>query len=816
MRLMTLAPLASPALRSRFRSALLCLALVAGIIVVSGIAGVGAQQPAIPQAVLTAPLDQIVPVDPQIRVGTLQNGMRYYVRANGLPQGRAELRLVVNAGSVLEDDDQRGLAHLVEHMAFNGTRRFPGQDLGAFMQSLGMRFGAHVNAHTSYDETVYELQIPTDDAAVIDRSLLILEDWAQDVSFDPVEIDKERGVVLEEWRLGLGASERIQQAEFPLLLEGSRYADRSPIGTPDVIQNVSYGRVRQFYEDWYRPDLMAVVAVGDFDPAAIEARIQSRFSSIEGPSSPKPRPVYGVPDRPGTIYSVVTDPEVTSTRISVSHRRPSRPMVTIADYRQYMVQRLFSGMLSARLDEMSQAPEAPYLAAGTGRGLFVRTMEMTTLEAIVASGGVEKGVAALFTEVDRVARFGFTETELAREKLNLQRGLQRSVIEKDKSPSGPLADEFIRNFIQAEPIPGIVYEFGLNQRFLPEITLEEVNSLAGGWMPDGNRLVAITAPESDRSSLPGDVALAAAIEGASGAPLTAYVDSISTQSLLPELPSAGTIEATVTNEDLDITEWRLSNGARVVLKPTTFQEDEILFRAVSPGGTSLATDEDFIAADTATAVISQGGLGELSLVDLEKVLAGKNAFVRPSVNRTTEGLVGGTSRADLETMFQLLYLSFTAPRADPVAFEILKEQWNVALANQGAVPETVFDEAVTAALSQGHPRAAPLTAERLAEMDLDGSLDFYEDRFGDAGDFTFVFVGSFDLATMGPLVERYVASLPAFGRAEAAADVGMSTPPGVIEREVRSGIAPRSQVSIVFSGAFENDESHRVIARAMG
>ena len=800
---------ASLALRAGIRSVVLSSAVVAAIAVI------GAQQPAIPQAVLAAPLDQIVPVDPLITVGTLQNGMRYYVRANSLPQGRAELRLVVNAGSVLEDDDQRGLAHLVEHMSFNGTRRFPGQELVAFMQSLGMRFGAHVNAHTSYDETVYELQIPTDDDAVIDRSLLIMEDWARDVSFDAVEIDKERGVVLEEWRLGLGASERIQEAEFPLLLEGSRYADRLPIGTPEVIQNVSYGRVRQFYQDWYRPDLMAVVAVGDFDPAAIEARIRSRFSSIEAPSSPKPRPVYGVPDRPGTVFSIITDPEVTSTRIRVSNTRTSRPMVTLADYRQHMVERLFASVLSARLDEIAQAPDAPFLAARTGRGLFVRTAEMTTLDAIVGAGGAEAGVAALFTEVNRVARFGFTETELARQKLNLQRGLQRSVIEKDTSPSGPLADEFIRNFLQAEPIPGIVYEFGLNQRFLPEITLEEVNSLAGSWMPDDNRLVVITAPENTRALLPTEAALSRTIETANSASLTAYVDSVSTQPLLALLPSAGTISATVTNEDLGITEWRLSNGARVVLKPTTFQQDEILFRAVSPGGTSLATDENFIAADTAAAVISQGGLGELSLVDLEKVLAGTNAFVRPDVDETTEGLVGGTSRADLETMFQLLYLRFTAPRADPVAFEVLNEQWNVALANRGVVPETVFEEALEAALSQNHLRAQPLTPARLAEMDLDASLAFYEDRFGDASDFTFVFVGSFDLETMRPLVERYVASLPALGRVEAATDIGMSAPPGVVEREVRSGIAPRSQVSIVFSGAFENDESHRVVARAM-
>src|SRR6185436_7513305 len=468
----------------RIRLSLLAAALAATI----GVAA--AQQSAIPANVLAAKLDDLVPVDPQITVGRLPNGFRYYIRVNRLPQGRAELRLAVNAGSVLEDEDQRGLAHFVEHMAFNGTLHFPRLDVVNFMQSLGMRFGAHVNANTSFDETVYKLQIPTDNEAVIDRSLLILEDWAHNVTFDPVEIDKERGVVLEEWRLGLGADERIQDAQFPILLNGSRYAARLPIGKPEIIQNVNHDRLKQFYTDWYRPDLMAVVAVGDFDKATIEAQIKSHFASIPAAPSPKPRPAYAVPDQPGTAYSTITDPEATATRISVSSKMAARPQETIGAYRQHMVERLFAAMLSARLDEIARQQGAPLLRAQSYRGLFVRTEEITSLDALVASGGVERGLGALFTEVARVARFGFTATELSREKLNLQRGLQRSVIEKDKSPSGPLADEFVRNFIQAEPIPGIVYEFGLNQRFLPEITLEEVNSLAKDWMPDRNRIVA--------------------------------------------------------------------------------------------------------------------------------------------------------------------------------------------------------------------------------------------------------------------------------------------------------------------------------------
>ena len=788
--------------------------LVAAVVAAIGFAG--AQQAAIPANVLAATLDQAVPVDPLITVGRLPNGLRYYIRENRQPQARAELRLVVNAGSVLEDEDQRGLAHFVEHMSFNGTLHFPGQDVGAFMQSLGMRFGAHVNANTSFDETVYQLQIPTDRPAVIDRSLLILEDWAHRVSFDPVEIDKEGGVILEEWRLGLGADERFLDAQFPILLKGSRYAERLPIGKPEIIQNVNHDRLKQFYADWYRPDLMAVVAVGDFDKSAIEARIRSQFGSIPVAASPKPRPPYAVPDQPGTVYSVITDPEATNTFISVSSRIAARSQVSIGAYRQHMVERLFGAMLSGRLAEIAQVPNAPFLRARTGRGLFVRTAEATTLDALVATGSVERGLAALFTEIDRVARFGFTATELNREKLNLQRGLQQAVIEKDKSPSGPLADEFVRNFIQEEPIPGIVYEYGLNQRFLPEITLAEVNGVAEDWMPNRNRLVAITAPEKDRPSLPTEAQLAAVIDAPSRAPLTAYVDTTSTQPLLAGLPSAGAIAATSTNAALGITEWRLSNGVRVILKPTTFQQDEILFRAVSPGGTSLASDSDFIPAETASLVVAQGGLGGLSRIDLEKVLAGTTAFVRPDIGETEEGLGGGASGKDLEVMFQLVYLTFTAPRADPVAFGVLTDQLRVTLANHLAMPDTVFDEALDAVLSQNHPRAQPLTPARLTHMNLDRSLAFYQDRFGDASDFIFVFVGSFDLATMQPLVERYLGSLPALYRNESPKDVGIHPPAGVVVKQVTSGIAPRSQVSIVFSGAFENDEMHRVVTRTMG
>jgi zinc protease len=787
--------------------------LVVTIAVALGLAR--AQESAIPPAVRAATLDQVVPVDPLITVGTLPNGFLYYIRENRQPQARAELRLAVKAGSVLEDDDQRGLAHFVEHMAFNGTRNFPGNAVGTFMQSLGVRFGAHVNAHTSFDETVYELQVPTDNPAVLDRSLLILEDFARNVSFDPGEIDKERGVILEEWRLGLGAGERIQNAQFPLLFKGSRYAERLPIGSPDIIRNATPDRLKQFYTDWYRPDLMAVVAVGDFKKADIEFQIRAHFGSIPAASSPKPRPAYNVTDQPGTRYSVTTDPEATNTRISVATTMSAREQSTIGAYRQRMVEQLFEAMLTLRLYEISQAPNAPFLRAQTDRSLAINTAELTSLDALVARGGVERGLAALFTEVERVARFGFTEPELSRMKLNLQRGLQRSVIEKDKSPSGSLADEFIRNFIQTEPIPGIVYEYGLNQRFLPEISLAEVNAVARNWMPDRNRLVAISAPESDKASIPSEVTLAGVISSASAAALKAYVDTTTNKPLLARLPAAGAVANTSSLDIAGLTEWTLSNGVRVVLKPTTFKQDEILFRATSPGGMSLASDEDFIPAETADAVIAQGGLGGFSRLDLNKVLAGTTASVRADIGPTEEGVAGGAAQKDLETMFQLIYLTFTAPRADPVAFGVLTGQLKVSLANRLAEPDVLFNQAVDAALAQDHVRAQPLTPATVGRMNLARSLAFYQDRFADASDFTFVFVGSFDLQAMKPLVEKYLGSLPSLRRKEMVKDVGIRPPVGVVEKEVKSGIAPRSQVSIIFPGAFQNDEQHRVIAQAM-
>jgi len=799
-----------------FRRARVWLLLLAPAFVAAG-PPVAAQQPAAPAPASAASLEsnQTIPVDPLITVGTLPNGLRYYVRRNGQPRGRAELRLVVKAGSVLEDDDQRGLAHFVEHMAFNGTQHFPKQAIGGFMQSIGMRFGAHVNAHTSFDETVYELHIPTTDPAVVEQALLMMEDWTRAVSFDPEEVDKERGVILEEWRLGLGADARMQNTVMPILLQGSRYAERSPIGLPDIIRNAPYARLKQFYTDWYRPDLMAVVAVGDFDPAVVEAGIKAHFGPIPAAVSPRPRPAHTVPEHPGTLYAVATDREATVTTVGLIGKMAARDQRTVGMYRQQMVERLFSGMLSDRLIEISRTPDAPFQAARSSRGLFVRTMEATTLQALVADGGAERGLTALVAEAERVARFGFTATELERQKVSSQRYLQQALLEKDTSESAPLADEFIRNFMNDEPIPGITYEQSMAQRLMPGITLEEVNKLAATWLPDGNRVVVVNAPERPGLATPTAATLAAALARSGAGTLSAYVDVVNKAPLLDPLPTPGKIASTTTIESLGITEWRLSNGARVVLKPTDFKADEVLFRAISPGGTSLAPDRDFVAAVTADQVIAEGGLGRLNRTDLNKALSTVNAFVRADIGDTEEGLRGGAARRDIETMFQLIHLSFTAPRADPTAFGVMTANLKRMLANQETEPEAAFAMAVSSALTGDHPRARPLTPALVDQMSLDKSLAFYKDRFADASDFTFVFVGSFDLQTMQPLAERYLASLPSLNRREAAKDVGIRAPATVVKREVRKGVEPKSQVSIVFSGEFENTEANRLLVSTM-
>jgi zinc protease len=759
-------------------------------------------------------LDAPVPVDPRITIGYLPNGLRYYIRANERPVQRAELRLVVKVGSVVEAEDQRGVAHVLEHLAFNGSKHFAQQDLITFMESIGMRLGPGVNANTSFDETIYQLHVPTTNAEAMNKAFLFFADVAHGLTLDTEAIVKERGVVLEEWRQGRGAGARMQDQQIPILLKGSRYAERLPIGTRESLQSLEPEALRRFYKDWYRPDLMAVIAVGDFDKRDVEALIKRHFAPIPGAVGARPRPSFEVPDHPETLFAIATDREAPITSVGLYNKLPLRDQTTVGAYRQQQVERLYTTMLNSRLAELAIGANPPFLRAATDRGIFVQTKETASLIALVKEDGIERGLDALVTESARAASFGFTPGELEREKRNILRGYQGAFDEREKEESADLADEYIRNFAEREPIPGITYEFGLVQRFVPHFTVEEVNKVAKDWA-GGSRVVLVNAPEKPGLAVPDGSRLAEVMKSALERDIKPYADVAAAASLMDGPPKAGAVVESTNTLAFGVTEWTLSNGAKVVLKPTEFRQDEVVFRATSPGGTSLAGDEQYVPAITAAEVVGASGVGRFDAIQLRNILSGKAASVMPFINPTSEGLAGGASPRDLETLFQLIYLSFTEPRVDENVFRVMQDQMRAMLASREASPEWALRKTLQSALTQDHPRARPMTAEMVDRMNAQQSLAFYKDRFGDASDFTFVFAGSFQPQAIKPLVEQYLGALPGIRRKESWRDEGVTPPAGVVEKTVRKGIEPKSQVTIVFTGPLNAPATESVALDAL-
>lgn len=769
-----------------------------------------------PPGAVAVDLADTLPVDPQVTVGILDNGLRYYVRANQRPEQRAELRLVVNAGSVLEDEDQRGLAHFLEHMAFNGTRNFPKQDLVDYLEGIGMRFGPDINAYTSFDETVYMLTVPTDSAGLLATAFQILEDWARYQVFDPEEIEKERGVVLEEWRLGRGADARMQAKQFPILFQGSRYAERLPIGEREIIETFEHEILKRYYADWYRPDLMAVIAVGDFDPRAVEELMRKHFAGLPAPTSLRQRLMFDVPDHDETLFAVATDKEATYSQVSIYFKQPLRPMETVAAYRQMLVERLYNRILNSRLFELTQTPDAPFIGAYSGQGRFVRSKEVYVLGALVPDGGINTGLEAVMTEAERVARHGFAASELDRNKRELLRDMEQAYAEREKTESAAYASEYTRHFLVGEPIPGIALEYEMAQRFVPLITLDEVNQLARTWISDRNRVVLANAPEKEGVEVPREEELGAVFGTVLAKEIAPYEDAVPDAPLVAEIPESVPVVSEETIEEVGVTVWVLANGVRVILKPTDFKDDEVLVSGWSAGGTSLVPDEDYVPAMTAARAVSVGGVGQFSLIELDKALAGKAVRVSPFVSSLYEGVSGSGSPQDLETLFQLVYLYFTAPRRDSTAFLAYQARMKANLENISASPEAEFWDTVQVTMTQHHPRARPITSELYDQMDLTKSFALYQDRFADAGDFSFVFVGSFDLDSLRPLAQTYLGALPSTGREETWRDVGIDPPVGVIHKTVRRGVEPKSTTVIAFTGEFEDSRRHRHALRSLG
>ena len=751
----------------------------------------------------------LLPFDPAVTLGTLSNGMHYYIRENHKPEKRAELRLVVNAGSVLEDEDQRGLAHMVEHMAFRGTRHFARNQISSYLESVGMRFGPDINAFTSFDETVYMITIPTDTAAIVDKGFRILADWAHYVSFEPSQIAKERPVVIEEWRLGQGAENRMQNKWFPVLFTGSRYGERLPIGLKSVLETYKPATLRRFYDAWYRPDLMAVVAVGDFDKKKIETLIKRYLGAIPAATNPRPRKLFPVPPHDSTLVSINSDKEATQSVIRLLYKQPKRYNTTEATYRQQLVENLFGSMFNDRFSEIVQHPNPPFINAFAAQGDLVRSAESFTLSAVVADSGILRGLNALLAEGERARRYGFLQSELDRAKKDFLRNIEQAHAEREKTNSSVYAGEYVSAFLQSQPSTSVDYDLAAVKRLLPGITLAEVNRLAGEWMTDKNRVLVTTSPDKPGVVNPAAGELMVAFDAVKRADITAYTESVPSQSLVDQDPVPGTVVSERRIKEIGVTEWKLSNGVRVLAKPTDFNADQIAFTAYSPGGASLLSDASYIAASAADLIPATSGVGKFSVIDLQKFLAGKQVSVYPSIDDLSEGISGNASQRDVDTMLQLVYLYFTQPRLDTALVNTFIGRYKGVLANRSASPEAAFSDTLQVTMAQHSPREAPVSAATLDRIDPFKSYEFYRDRFSDANGFTFVFVGNFNPDSLKPLVAKWLGSLPSNGRHETWRDTGIRPPTGIVRRVVKKGAEPKARTALIFTGPFDYTRKNR-------
>jgi len=750
-------------------------------------------------------LSDPLPADTEVKIGKLKNGLTYYIRENEKPKNRAYIRLVVNTGSVMEDDDQKGLAHFVEHMAFNGTKNFEKHDIIDFMETIGMRFGPEVNAYTGFDETVYMLELPLDSSEVFEKGFSILRDWATNISFVDEEIDKERGVIIEEWRLGLGADARMRDKHFPVIFKNSKYAERLPIGEKEILENFQYDVLRRYYKDWYRPDLMAVVAVGDFDTQYVENLILKLFSDIEPAANARERVVVEVPDYNETRFSIASDKEATYNIVRTYFLTDPEKTELVNDYRDELISRLFNMMLNERFRELTKSPTPPFLNAFAGEYNLVRSKGTYSLSAIVKEGEIEKGLSAVLTEGERLKRYGFTPSELEREKKNFARLMQKQFDERDKMESNRFTSTYTSAYLNGKAIYGIDTAYELFNQFIGGITINEVNELVKKNITESNRIITVSAPQNDITVLPDESKLAAVFTETMKKKINAYEETISDEPLISEIPQPKSIIAEKIIEELGITEWTLANGVKVVLKPTDFKNDEILLTASSPGGNSLLSEDMYYSAIAATAIVNESGLGSFSNTELRRKLAGKIINVYPWIGELREGFEGTSSPEDIETLFQLVYMFFNSPRFDETAYQSFEARIKGYLENRSASPDAAFQDTLSVTMANYHFTSEPWSEKLIDRIDLGKAKKIYFDRFADASDFTFYFVGNLDVEKMRKLTEIYFANLPDINRTETWADINLRYPKGHIEKTVKKGIEPKSKIMMKFTGDFNWD-----------
>ncbi len=763
--------------------------------------------------------EQVMPVDPKVKIGRLANGMTYYIRHNSLPQKRAELRLVVNAGSVLEDDDQRGLAHFMEHMNFNGTRHFPKNELVSYLQSIGVQFGADLNAYTGFDETIYVLPVPTDKPGLVDKGLQILEDWAHDALLDSVEIEKERGVVIEEWRLSRGADERMMQQTLPVQYRGSKYAERLPIGNLETLEHFSHDALKRFYRDWYRPDLQAIIVVGDIDVNDIEQKIRETFSSIPAPASPRKREIFTVPDHTETLSVVVKDKETAFPSVEVLFKKELQPQVTIDDYCRYMNTRLYTGMLNNRFRELTLKPHPPFVLANASyASSLARTKDAYQLFASASDTGMALSLHALLEENRRVLLYGFTPAELELQKKQMQSFYDRIFNEREKEESYKYVDEYVNNFLVNEPIPGIEWEYDFVKQYFASVQLQEINRLARKWITRDNMVVTLNAPDKEGVRIPSAEEVNAIINAVEVTAIEPYKEKALASSLMDPTPlKPGKIVSEKTDDSYGTTTLKLSNGATVILKSTNFKNDEILFRAFSKGGQSLVKDADYFSAAYASPIVTLSGVGNFTAIELSNMLKGKSTGVSPSIGAYSEGLNGSTIPKEMETLLQLVHLYFTSPRKDPDAFESYKTRAKQRFTNYLSDPQNYFEAEFQKLMTQNHPRADRFpTPGDFDKINLDRSIAIYKERFANAADFTFMFIGSFNEETIRPLLEKYIGSLPSTGQHENFRDLGIRPPAGKVDTVISKGADPKSIVRLIFTSPAPYNPADAYALRSLG
>ncbi len=758
---------------------------------------------------LTDPL----PLDPDVKIGKLSNGLTYYIRRNVKPEKKVELRLAVNAGSVLENDNQQGLAHFMEHMGFNGSTNFPKNELVNYLQKTGVKFGADLNAYTGFDETVYILPIPTDDPAVVEKGFTVLEDWAFNNLFDKNEIEKERGVVLEESRLRKGSFERMSQKYFPVLFNGSKYGTRLPIGKDNVLKTFKPETLKSFYKNWYRPNLMAVIVVGDIDPADAEKKIIAHFSKFKNPAGAPVRPVIiPIKERTKPEAMVLTDEEQTNTFIQIyNFVKPAHKIKTWADYRKNLVEEFVSTLINQRLSELTQKENAPFLFANTGYSEFIRGYNSFNSFAVLSKGTVNDALEALMEETNRAKQFGFLQTELDRAKATMLNQADIAVKEKLKSESGQVVWEYVGHYLDNAPIPGVQHRYNFLKESLPTITLAEINEVAKKMPAPNNAFTLVQAPAAMKDELPDNTNLLKAVVAATNKPVEAYKEKVIAGALMDKDPIAGKVTSESKNEKLDATDFTLSNGITIRIKPTTLKNDDIQMDAWRWGGFHKFPVADKDNASNAPFIVQQMGVKDMSPIELRKFLAGKTLSVSPYMNSDEEGIEGTSSVKDFETFLQLVHLYFTQPRKDESLFKSFINNQKASLKFLSKDPGASYQDTLQKIVYKNNPWASGIPkAEDFDKISLDRVMSIYNEVFSNAYGMHFTFVGNIDPQQAKPLLEKYLGSLPVSAKENTYKDVGVRMLQGNTEIAIKRGKEPKAMINLLFEGDAEYNRDNRL------